>query len=323
MLNNYDSDGLFVAYDLLYFFNFADRRAVQTHMSEPSKPTFLRNRPNYLYSVISVALVLFTLGFFGLVVINAQLLVKSLKERVNLTVELKQSVEPTAVKAITEELKNQQFVREGSVDFISKEEAAAMLREDFGEDFLKLDLPNPLYDVITFNVKANYMDADSLEIIKSSLRRDTLIEGVYYQESLVNDIAENIRSVSWLAGGVLFLFLGIAVVLIHNTVRLALYANRFIVKNMQLVGASWEFISRPYIRRGMRHGFLSGLLASAVLFVLYLWIQSDVPGLRGMISWSLLGTLFVFLLMVGAVINGLSTYYVVRKYLKMRVDDLY
>jgi cell division transport system permease protein len=270
-----------------------------------------------------VALVLFALGFFGLAVINAQLLVKTLKERVNLTVELSGEASEADANRLVSRLQQARYVRENSVEYISKEEAAALLREDFGEDFLKLDLPNPLFDVITFNVKAGYMEADSLQHIKRQIQQDSLVADVFYQESLVSDIAENIRSISWVAGAVLLLFIAIAVVLIHNTVRLALYANRFIVKNMQLVGASWEFISRPYLRRGMRHGFLSGLLASAGLFMLYLWVQSDVPGLRGMISWSTLGLLFLFLLLLGAFINGLSTYYVVRKYLKMRVDDLY
>jgi len=292
-------------------------------MSETSSPSFMRTRPNYLYSVISVALVLFTLGFFSLVVINAQMLVKTLKERVNLTIELATTASEADANRLSSKLKQAPYVRENSVEYISKEEAAALLREDFGEDFLKLDLPNPLFDVITFNVKAGYMEADSLQLIRAHLKQDAIVEDVFYQESLVSDIAENIKSISWIAIGVLILFIAIAVVLIHNTVRLALYANRFIVKNMQLVGASWEFISRPYLRRAMRHGFLSGLLASAALFILYLWVQSDVPGLRGIIDWSMLGLLFLFLLLLGACINGLSTYYVVRKYLKMRVDDLY
>jgi cell division transport system permease protein len=292
-------------------------------MAEPSNSAFFTTKPNYFYSVISVALVLFTLGFFGLVVVNAQLLVKTLKEQVNITVELLPSAQESDTRAIEQKLNSASYVRVGSVEYISKEAAASFLREDFGEDFLKLDLPNPLYDVFTFNVKASYMYPDSLEQIKASLKRDTIIAGVYYQESLVNDIAENIRSISWIAIGVLLLFTFVAVVLIHNTVRLALYANRFIVKNMQLVGASWEFISRPYIRRGATHGLFSGLIASGVLFMLYLWIQSDVPGLRGMVSWTTFGLLIAFLLLLGAIINSLSTFYVVRKYLKMRVDDLY
>jgi cell division transport system permease protein len=302
---------------------FARKLEQNPFMAAAADSTFLRAKPNYFYSVISVAMVLFTLGFFGLVVLNAQLLVKSLKERVNLTVELLPTATPQLADGIVKQLEQSDYVRKGSVEYISKETAAAILREDFGEDFLKLDLPNPLFDVVTFNVQASFMEVDSLKQITAAIEQDTIVADVFYQESLVDDIAKNIQSVSWVAAGVLLLFALIAIILIHNTVRLALYANRFLVKNMQLVGASWEFISKPYLRRAVRHGLLSGMIASVALFMLYLWIQSDVPGLRGMISWEVLGALFGCLFLLGALINGTSTYYVVRKYLKMRVDDLY
>lgn len=279
-------------------------------------------RPNYGYSIISVALVLFALGFFALTLFNAQLIVRELKEKVNLIVEL-QSGSDEEARRILRDVEAQPFVREGSAEYISKEQAAELMREDFGEDFLKLDLPNPLYDVITFNVRANYMDPDSLGQIRTALIEREGITDVYYQENLVNDIADNIRSIGLAAMVILFLFIGIAVALIHNTVRLALYANRFLIKNMELVGASWGFISQPFLRRAMIHGLLSGLLACLALLLFYLWLQSGLPGLRDMQDWVGMGTLFLLLLSLGVAINVLSTYYAVRKYLRMRVDDLY
>ena len=291
-------------------------------MSNPSPQRPGRNRPNYLYSIISVALVLFALGFFALTALNAQLVVQQLKEKVNLIIELHAGGDEGA-RAILREVEQMPFVREKSAEYISKEQAAEIMREDFGEDFLKLDLPNPLYDVITFNVRASYMHPDSLETIRTTLIEREGITDVYYQESLVNDIADNIRSVGLAAAVILLLFIGIAVTLIHNTVRLALYANRFLIKNMELVGASWEFISRPFLRRAMVHGLVSGGIASLGLLFLYLWIQADVPGLRALQDWTGMIMLFVLLLALGMAINTLSTYYVVRKYLRMRVDDLY
>lgn len=291
-------------------------------MSNPSPQRPGSNRPNYLYSIVSVALVLFALGFFALTALNAQLVVQQLKEKVNLIIELHADGDEGA-RAILREVEQMPFVREKSAEYISKEQAAEIMREDFGEDFLKLDLPNPLYDVITFNVRASYMDPDSLEAIRTTLIEREGITDVYYQESLVNDIADNIRSVGLAAAVILLLFIGIAVTLIHNTVRLALYANRFLIKNMELVGASWEFISRPFLRRAMVHGLVSGGIASLGLLLLYLWIQADVPGLRALQDWTGMIMLFVLLLALGMAINTLSTYYVVRKYLRMRVDDLY
>ena len=292
-------------------------------MVEGSKNTLGRTRPNYLYSIISVALVLFALGFFAMAIFNARQLVRSLKERVNLIVELQPDVQQEEIEGARSWIEQSAFAVSGSVVFTSKEQAADIMREDFGEDFLKLDLPNPLYDVITFNVRAAYLQPDSLQAIRNRLVEHSGVIDVYYQEGLVNEIAENIRSISLIALVVLAFFVFISVALIHNTVRLALYANRFLIKNMELVGASWEFISHPYIRRGAGHGLLSGLLASAGLLLLFLWIQSDLPGLRSLIDWTGLGMLFVLLLALGMAINTLSTYYVVRKYLKMRLDDLY
>ena len=282
-----------------------------------------RTRPNYLYSIISVALVLFALGFFAMAIFNARQLVRSLKERVNLIVELQPDVQKAEIESIRQWMEQRPFAIAGSVEFTSKEQAAEIMREDFGDDFLKLDLPNPLYDVITFNVKAAYLDSDSLKAIRQNLVEQAGVIDVYYQEGLVNEIAENIRSVSLIAIVVLIFFIFISVALIHNTVRLALYANRFLIKNMELVGASWEFISHPYIRRGAWHGVFSGLLASAGLLLLFLWIQNDIPGLRSLVDWAGIGMLFVLLMALGMAINTLSTYYVVRKYLKMRLDDLY
>ncbi|MCB0582262.1 MAG: permease-like cell division protein FtsX [Phaeodactylibacter sp.] len=282
-----------------------------------------RTRPNYLYSIISVALVLFVLGFFAMAVFNARQLVRSLKEKVNLIVELQSGVQPSEIEGIRQWIEQRAFAVPGSIEFTSKEQAAELMREEFGEDFLKLDLPNPLYDVFTFNVRADYLEADSLRDIRGQLVEQAGVADVYYQEGLINEIAGNIRSVSLIAAAVLVFFVFISVALIHNTVRLALYANRFLIKNMELVGASWEFISHPYIRLGAWHGLLSGLLASAGLLVLFLWIQSDIPGLRSLVDWAGLAMLFVLLLALGMAINTLSTYYVVRKYLKMRVDDLY
>ena len=282
-----------------------------------------RTRPNYLYSIISVALVLFALGFFAMAIFNARQLVRSLKERVNLIVELQPDVQKVEIESIRQWMEQSAFAIAGSVEFTSKEQAAEIMREDFGDDFLKLDLPNPLYDVITFNVKAAYLDSDSLKAIRQNLIEQAGVIDVYYQEGLVNEIAENIRSVSLIAIVVLIFFIFISVALIHNTVRLALYANRFLIKNMELVGASWEFISHPYIRRGAWHGVFSGLLASAGLSLLFLWIQNDIPGLRSLVDWAGIGILFALLMALGMAINTLSTYYVVRKYLKMRLDDLY
>ena len=138
-------------------------------MVEGSVNTMRRTRPNYLYSIISVALVLFVLGFFAMAVFNARQLVRSLKEKVNLIVELQSGVQPSEIEGIRQWIEQRAFAVPGSIEFTSKEQAAELMREEFGEDFLKLDLPNPLYDVFTFNVRADYLEADSLRDIRGQL----------------------------------------------------------------------------------------------------------------------------------------------------------
>ena len=292
-------------------------------MANYSERQLGRRKPNYLYAIISVALVLFLLGLFGLITIHAQRLVTIFKERVNVLVELPTGVRTEDVKDLERYLDNSLFTKSGTVVFTSKEEAAQEMSEAFGEDFLRLDLPNPLHDVINFNVKATYLNSDSLKQMADKLRFHPHVSAVYYQENLVDVIAKNVSNLSWITLAIGMFFVFVAIVLIHNTIRLALFANRFLIKNMELVGASWGFISRPYLLRSLKYGLLSGLLAIGSLVLCLFWLQRVLPELANLGGWLSFSLLFVLLLILGVVINVGSTYYVVNKYLRMRVDDLY
>lgn len=292
-------------------------------MSDYNNKDQSRTKPNYLYSIVSVALVLFLLGFFGLIMLSAQSLITTFKEKVNIMVELIETASTEEIQELQTVINQAAFSKSGSIVYTNKEEAAQMMREDFGEDFLKLDLPNPLYDVITFNVKSSYLEKDSLENIKLQLKEYSAVGDVYYQESLVNQIAHNIRRIGLITLGIGVFFILVAITLIHNTIRLALYSNRLLIKNMQLVGASWEFISRPYINKSIFYGLLSSLIAIAALVFLFLWAKQSIPELSILGNIPGFVALFLSMVVLGVLINALSTYFVVKKYLKMRVDDLY
>lgn len=293
-------------------------------MAIPPEKRIERRKPNYLYSIVSVALVLFLIGFFGLIILHAQRLVKTFKENVALMAEMQDSVTTAQIDTLGAFLRSSDFVLEESVRFISREEAAQLMQEDFGDDFLKLGLPNPFYDVIIFNVKAVQMQADSLENIRSTIRTQyPFVTDVFYQESIVDNVINNMRRVGYIALAMGIFLVFIAAALIYNTNRLALYANRFLIKNMELVGASWEFISRPYLLRSVLHGLLSGFIAVGVLILLLLWARTQVPDLRILQDLTMFATLFAGLVVLGVLINTASTYFVVKTYLKMRVDDLY
>lgn len=293
------------------------------HMAEPSIESPLRTRPNYFYAILSVALVLFLLGLFGMIAIQANQLIRVFKERINVLIELQEGTDTETISNLQARLEKSRFTKAGTVTFISREAAARDMAETFGEDFLKLDLPNPFYDIITFNLRAEYVQTDSLQRIRAGIMRDPYVTGVYYQENLVEEIGGNINRIGLISLVAGLFFIVVAVTLIHNTIRLALYANRFIIRNMELVGASWDFISRPYLLRSLRHGLLSATIAIGVLILLLSWAQSRLPELKQIEDLTGLVLLFAALIILGVFINMASTYYVVRKYLRMREDDLY
>lgn len=298
-------------------------KAKSNPLTMAQKTKFVKKRPNYLYVVISVALVLFLLGFFGAIVLQTQNLVDYFKEQVNIMIELENTTSEEARAKVQEELFAANYLKDSSIVYITKEEGAELLKEEFGADFLSLDMPNPLYDILTFNVKAAYLNKDSLAQIRVDLKRYPFVNDVFYQESLISELAQNIERLGYLALIISIFFILIAILLIHNTIRLALYANRFLIKNMQLVGASWSFISRPYLIRSIWYGALSALIAIAGLVLFYSLLRRDIYQISTFGNdWKNL-ILFLGLILIGVAITSLSTYYVVNKYLRMREDDLY
>lgn len=282
-----------------------------------------RVNTNSFYAIVGVALVLFLLGAFGLSILYAQKLVVLFKERMNVLVEVEEGSSREDIAQLEKRLDGMPFVKSGSIIYISKENAAEQMRTEFGEDFLKLNLPNPFYDMLTFNLQADYMQSDSLSRIEARMRQFPSVGGVYYQENLVDQVSSNVKKLTWVAVGIGIFIIFVAVLLIFNTIRLSLYANRFLIKTMQLVGASWGFISRPFFWKAAGYGLISGLLALAGLMLLLLWMWQVLPELKQVEDWGSMGLLALSVVLLGIILFSLSTYLVVNKYLRMRVDDLY
>ena len=282
-----------------------------------------RSKPTYLYAVISVALVLFLVGLFALTVLHAQKLVAVFKEKVDVWLELKPDIPQEEVARIIGEVRSQPFVKAETVIFITRDQAAASMREDLGEESLLEDIPNLMRDIVRFNVRADFFREDSLRQWRETLRQDTLVAELYVEAANTGNIGSNIEKIGWFTLGLGFLLIFAAVTLIHNTIRLALYTNRFLIKNQELVGASWSFISRPYIRRGISNGFWSAAMAIALLIALLSIAQRQVPDLRALEDLNGILATFTGLIVLGVLISGLSTYFVVNKFLRRRVDDLY
>ncbi len=282
-----------------------------------------RSKPNYWYTISSVTLVLIILGSVGLIVLRTKRIVERLKESVVIIVEINNDTKSADLRQLRGYLKASDFIIQESLRYVSKEEGAAFLIEDFGEDFLSLGLPNPLLDVFTFNVYSQYMKEDSLSKIKTDIEQFSIVSDVYYQQAVLEIISDNINRIIWILLGIGLFSLFIAGILIHNTVKLALYSNRFQIKNMQLVGAKSSFIRRPYLRKSIWNGVISAVLAITAIVIFAFWLEESMPELGLFEEAQYLVVLSAIIIFLGIVINAISTYFTVNKYLKTSLDELY
>lgn len=282
-----------------------------------------RTKPTYFYAIASVALVLFVLGFFAIMALHGRKLVTLFKEKVDIWLELKPDLPQSDVARIVTQVRQHPFVKPETVRFITREQAAATMRQDLGDESMLKDMPDLLRDVVRFNVKAEFLDDQKLSDWRETLRQDTLVSDLFFEAANTGNVSRNIRNM-----GLVTLILGLllifaAVTLIHNTIRLALYSNRLLIKSQELVGASWDFISRPYIRRGIINGLWSAVAAIAALMLMLWWLRTLIPELEQLEDPNGLFFLMLGLMVTGVLISGLSTWFVVNKFLRMRIDDLY
>lgn len=281
-------------------------------------------RPNQLYVIISLALVLFLLGLVGLWTFQAGYLTKQLQENLDIVVEMEADHTAAQREELIAMLRASDFHKPGTEpEFISKAVALEEMGEDLRRDLDELGMNNPLLDVVTFNVPLEDLAADRLSDIATEVQAQAGVAGVFYQDNFVDRIAGNARRLTWILLGMATLFALVAGLLIHNTVRLSLYANRFTIKTQELVGASWGFISKPYLWRSVGQGLLSGLLAVGAVAGLQYWLNELLPELQLFGQPVPLLLLYGSILLLGVLINFVSHYVVVRRYLRLRLDDLY
>ncbi|MBC5862235.1 cell division protein FtsX [Flavobacterium turcicum] len=276
---------------------------------------------SYFSVVLSVFLVLFLLGILGLFIINSKKLANDFKENIAMTVFFKNEANDSIVKSFDQQLKTSPFVR--SHKYVTKEAAAKEHTDIIGEDFMTFLGENPLQNSYDIHFKGDYVVNDSITKIESQLRKNTMISDIVYDKQLVNLVNDNINKVSmWILIVSSFLAV-IAVLLINSSLRLSIYSNRFIIKTMQMVGATKSFIRKPFVMRSIKLGMLgAGLAVIALLGVLF-YIDTNFPLLgifndKGSIVLVLIGVLGI-----GIVITWLSTYFATQRFLNLRTDDLY
>jgi cell division transport system permease protein len=276
---------------------------------------------SYLTLVISVSLVLFLLGILGLVIINAKELSDYFRESLTFSVILDEDAREADIRMLQKDLDAKPSVK--STEYVSKDEAATKMKEDMGEDFISFLGDNPLPPSIDVYLYAGYTNRDSVVKFEKYILEYPFVKEVWYEDSLLFLINENVRKISiFLLIISSFLFL-IAVTIINNTIRLAIYSKRFLIRTMQLVGATRAFIRKPFLIRSIYHGVLAALTAMLLLMGLLYLVEKEFLMLFSFESTKLLAVLGVLLIMAGILINLVSTYLSVNRYLGISEDKLY
>jgi len=278
---------------------------------------------SYFMSMMSIALVLFLLGMFALLMMHAQKLSNYLKENIGFEVVMNSNAKESNILSLQKELEAMPAVK--STEYITKDEAIRRLSEDLGEDFLQWlgNEENPLLPSIEVRFNAEWANNDSLSVIEAQLVKNPNVKEVYYQKSLVNLIDQNVRRIglALMVASIVLLFIAIA--LIRNTLRLSIYAKRFLVRSMLLVGATASYIRRPFIKSGISQGFFGGLLADIALALLLYGLSKRLPELALVQDYRIIISIFVGIIVLGMLLGGLSTRAALGKYLRADVDRLY
>ncbi|WP_374166832.1 cell division protein FtsX [Arcticibacter sp. MXS-1] len=275
----------------------------------------------YVSTVISIALVLLMIGLLGLMLVHARNLSNYVKENIVLNIIVNDGAKEVDVLALQKQLDTHPYVLR--TQYVSKEIAARNLQKDLGEDFVQFLGYNPLLSSIDVYMKADYANNNSIKAFSSQLTKNPLVKEVIYQKSLIDMVNQNIQVIGLVILAFAGVLLVIAVALINNTIRLAIYSQRFLIKSMQLVGATKGFIRRPFIGYGIVHGFLGGLIAIILLLLTLYLAQQQIPELVILRNWFEFGAVFVAVIVIGILISGLSTYFAVSKYLRLKIYNLY
>ncbi len=280
-----------------------------------------RTRTAGVSTVIGIALVLFMLGVLGFLVLNARALERYFKENVRVELFLKRDLKEVDVMQFRKELDTQVYTNE--TRYVTADEAAAQLKKDLGEDFLGVLGSNPLLPSVELRLNADYAQTDSLKWIVEQLERDQRVQEVAYNAAVVENIDANMGKLTLIVLGFTALLLIIAIALINNTIRLAIYSKRFLIRTMHLVGATQWFIKKPFLGQSFWQGIIGSLLAIGLLVGLLQLVKHYMPDMLAFTDMITLAMLFGGVLLLGLLISLISTWFAVRRYLRMNSEDLH
>ncbi|MBJ6369684.1 cell division protein FtsX [Snuella sedimenti] len=276
---------------------------------------------SYFSVVLSIALVLFLLGLLGMLILNAKKVSDHFKEQVVVTIYLKDTAKDIEIKQLQKSLAIADYVK--STEYVSKEQAAEFMKAENGEDFMDFVGYNPLQNSIDVHLKADFVTSEHLEKMASDTLNKDFVDEVTYDNDLVNLMNENVKKISFWVLVISAIFTLIAVLLINSSIRLAVYSKRFTIKTMQMVGATKQFIRRPFVWKSVRLGIIGALLAITGMAIVLYYLNKTFPELELLNNVSLVTLLFVFVFTLGIVITWASTHIATQRFLNLKTDQLY
>ena len=276
---------------------------------------------SYISVVISIALVLFMVGVLGLIVLKSTKVASYVKEKVAITLFIKDKVTQKQIKTFRESLLEEEFTKKAV--YTSKEQAAKKYSEEIGEDFLQFLGENPLKNGIDIYLKADYVTPEKVAELEERFSKNAFVADISYDKPLINLLTKNIKRISfWLL--VLSSFFGlIAMILINSSIRLSIYSKRFNIKTMQMVGATKSFIRRPFIWRSIKLGLFGAFIALMALAVVVYYLDQFIPSLDFLNDYTTLGYIAGGVILSALIITWISTFFATQRFLNLQTDELY
>jgi len=276
---------------------------------------------SYFSVVLSIALVLFLLGVLGMLILNAKKVADHFKEQVVMTIYLKDSAKDVEIKQLEKSLVMSDYIK--STEYVSKEQAAEFMKEKNGEDFMDFVGYNPLQNSIDVHLKADYVTSEQLELISNEALTKNFVDEVNYDNDLVKMMNNNVKKISFWVLILSAIFTLIAVLLINSSIRLSVYSKRFTIKTMQMVGATKQFIRRPFVWKSVRLGIIGAILALIGMGVVLYYVDKTFPELELLNAPILIALLFAVVFALGIIITWISTHLATQRFLNLNTDQLY
>lgn len=276
---------------------------------------------SYFSVILSIGLVLFLLGILGLLVLNTKKLGDHFKEQITVSVFLKDKAKPVEINQLQKSLAMAEYTK--AATFVSKEEAAEQHSEDIGENFIEFLGHNPLKNSIDVTLKADFVSPEQMEEIAKNISTKSYVHEVSYDKPLISLLNDNVKRIGFWILIASSIFTLIAVLLINSSIRLSIYSKRFIIKTMQMVGATKKFIRLPFIWTNIKLGLIGAFLSSAALALVLYYMNDTFPKLNLFQDTITLAIIFIGIFVLGVLISFISTFFATQRFLNLRTDELY